>query len=230
MQVTATHPGTPALRAPRPAAAMAGGAGTVGLAALCWALSLRAMKGMDMGVATSLGPFPRFLATWVLMMAAMMLPGAVPAVGRRVRTQGGIRTVPLFLGSYLTVWAVAGVAAYLLYRPHGPTAAGLLAIAAGMYELTPVKREMRRRGRDCGSSGWRFGLRCAGSSLGLMVLLLAVGAMSVTWMSAAAGLILLQKAVPPTAAIDVPVALAIVGLGVLILIDPSAVPGLVPSM
>jgi hypothetical protein len=54
--------------------------------------------------------------------------------------------------------------------------------------------------------------------------------MSVTWMSLIAVLVLAQKLLPAKAAIDLPLALAIVGLGVLILIAPSSVPGLTPSM
>jgi hypothetical protein len=39
-----------------------------------------------------------------------------------------------------------------------------------------------------------------------------------------------QKLLPANAAIDVPVALAIVGLGILIVVAPSSVPGLMPAM
>jgi predicted metal-binding membrane protein len=38
------------------------------------------MYGMDMGVATRLGSFACFVALWVSMMAAMLLPDAAPAV------------------------------------------------------------------------------------------------------------------------------------------------------
>jgi predicted metal-binding membrane protein len=48
-------------------------------------------------------------------------------------------------------------------------------------------------------------------------MLVALGVMSVTWMAVVAALVLAQKLLPPRAAIDVPVALAIVGLGILIL-------------
>src|SRR5262249_14892534 len=98
------------------------------------------MHGMDMGTATRLGSFGFFIAMWVVMMAAMMLPGAAPAVLRRARVSGGVRTVPLFVGSYLAVWALVGVAVYALNRPHGSMAAGAVVAAAGAYELTPVKR------------------------------------------------------------------------------------------
>lgn len=203
---------------------------TLGLAAACWVVAVQQMNGMDMGVATRLGSFASFIALWVVMMAAMMLPGAAPAVWSRAHASGRMRAVPLFAGSYLAVWALAGVCVYALYRPHGSFAAGAAAIAAGAYELTPLKRHFRRRCRESGRGGFEFGLCCAGSSIGLMLMLVALGVMSVTWMAVTAVLALAQKLLPAKAAVDVPLALAIVGLGILIIIAPSAVPGLTPPM
>ena len=94
----------------------------------------------------------------------------------------GARAVPLFVGSYLAVWALVGVAVYALYRPHGSVAAGAVVIAAGVYELTPLKRHFRRRCRESVRSGFEFGLCCVGSSIGLMLMLVALSVMSVTWM------------------------------------------------
>ena len=205
-------------------------AGMLGLAAACWVVAVRRMSGMDMGAETELGSFAFFIAAWVPMMAAMMLPGAVPAVSKLVRADGRVLGVPVFAASYVAVWALIGLAVYLVYQPHGTSVAGTLAIAAGLYELTPLKRYCRRRCRSGVRSGIRFGIWCVGSSIGLMVLLLAVGAMSVTWMAAVAAVVVAQKLLPPRAMVDVPLALAIVGLGVLILVEPSAVPGLVQSM
>jgi predicted metal-binding membrane protein len=203
---------------------------TLGLAAAAWVVAAQQMNGMDMGVATELGSFAFFVALWVSMMAAMMLPGAVPAVLRDARANGRVRAVPLFVGSYLSVWTLVGVAVYALYRPHGSSAAGALAIAAGVYELTPLKQHCRRRCRESVRSGFEFGVHCVGSSIGLMLILLALGVMSVTWMSMIAVLVLAQKLMPPRGAIDVPLALAIVGLGILIVVAPSSVPELTPPM
>jgi len=202
---------------------------TLGLAAASWVVAVRQMNGMDMGVATQLGSFAFFVALWVAMMAAMMLPGAAPAVLRSAHARG-VRTVPLFVGSYLAVWTLVGVAVYALYRPHGSIAAGALVIAAGIYELTPLKRRFRRRCRESVGSGFEFGLCCVGSSIGLMLMLVALSVMSVTWMAVVAALVLAQKLLPAKAAIDLPLALAIVGLGLLIVIAPSSVPGLTPPM
>jgi predicted metal-binding membrane protein len=205
-------------------------AATLGLAAAAWILTARQTDGMDMGAATDLGSFAFFVAAWVPMMAAMMLPGAAPAVARRVRSDRQAHAVPLFVGSYLAVWAVAGLAVYALYRPHGSTVAGALIIAAGVYELTALKRDCRRRCRANVRSGFEFGLYCVGSSIGLMVVLLALGAMSVTWMAAVGVVALAQKLLPPTPAIDVPLASAIVALGMVAAIAPSSIPGLTPPM
>jgi predicted metal-binding membrane protein len=167
---------------------------------------------------------------WAAMMAAMMLPGATPAVLRRARGSRRVRAVPLFVGSYLAVWTLVGVAVYLAYRPHGTVTAGAIAIAAGVYELTPLKQRYRRRCRESVRSGFEFGIYCVGSSIGLMLVLVALSVMSVAWMLVIAVVVLAQKVLPAKAAIDLPVALAIVGLGILIVITPSAVPGLMPPM
>jgi predicted metal-binding membrane protein len=170
---------------------------------------------MDMGIATELGSFASFIGYWVLMMAAMMLPGAAPAAFRRVRVQ----SMPLFVGAYLAVWTLFGLAVYALYRPHGSFAAGAVVVAAGLYELTWFKRTCRRRCQEHLRSGFEFGLVCVGSSAGLMLMLLALGVMSITWMSLIAALVLAQKLLPEHRVVDVPVALAIVALGIAVTAD-----------
>jgi predicted metal-binding membrane protein len=203
---------------------------TLALAAACWVISIRQMTGMDMGTATRLGSFAFFIGLWVPMMAAMMLPGTAPAALRCARTSGRVRTVLVFVGAYLAIWAVIGVLVYAVYRPHGTGAAGALVIAAGLYEITPLKRRCRRRCLESSGSGIGFGLWCVGSSIGLMIVMLALGVMSITWMAVIAVLVLAQKIWPSRAVLDVPLALAIAGLGLLILIAPGSVPGLIPTM
>ena len=177
-----------------PATAVAAG-GTLVLAAAAWAIALDRMSGMDMGTATELGSPAAFAAVWVPMMAAMMLPGAVPAVVRRARAGG--TAVAAFTANYLAVWAVAGAAVYLLYRPHGHLAAAGVVVGAGLYELTPFKRRCREGCRQGLDSGLGYGLRCVGSSAGLMAILLALGPMSVLWMGVVTALVLVQKLLPP---------------------------------
>jgi predicted metal-binding membrane protein len=204
--------------------------GTLVLAASAWVVAVQQMQGMDMGVATALGSVQFFVAVWVSMMAAMMLPGALPALIRCARADGPVPGLPLFAVSYLAVWTLVGLVVYALYHPHGTAVAGTLTIAAGFYELTPLKRACRRRCRQYVRSGSRFGFYCIGSSLGLMLVLLAVGAMSVAWMCVVAVLVLAQKLLPPSAWIDVPLTLALLGLGIAIAAAPSSIPGLTPAM
>ncbi len=143
----------------RTAAALAA---TLGLAAAAWFVTVRQMHGMDMGVATRLGSFAFFVALWAAMMAAMMLPGLVPAVLSRGRRTGPVRAVVPFVASYLVVWTLVGALLYALYRPHGTTTAGLVVIAAGLYELTRLKQHCRRCCRARTRSGFEFGLYCVG--------------------------------------------------------------------
>ncbi|MDT4931981.1 MAG: hypothetical protein QOF92_4848 [Pseudonocardiales bacterium] len=214
----------------RAAATLAALTVTLGIAAASWVVALRQMSGMDMGVATQLGSFGFFVVLWVLMMAAMMLPGTVPAVLRRAHASGQVRAVPLFVGSYLAVWTLVGLAVFALYRPHGTVTAGVVVIAAGVYEITPLKQRCRQRCRDSIGSGVEFGLYCVGSSIGLMLILVGLSVMSIAWMAIIAVLVVAQKLLPGRAALDVPVALAILGLGVLIMVAPSTIPGLMPAM
>jgi len=209
---------------------------TLVLAAAAWVVAVEQMKGMDMGGATELGSFGSFVGFWVPMMAAMMLPSVAPAVLRRNRVQ----TSPLFVGSYLAVWILVGLAVYPAYRPHGSLIAGALTVGAGLYELTPLKHECRRaltvgaglyeltplkhecRRRCRGSvrSGFTFGLYCLGSSIGLMLMLLALGVMSIAWMSVIAVLVPAQRLLPERLWVDVPVALVIVSLGITVAVGP----------
>src|SRR5436190_23518712 len=207
-------------------------AATLGLAAAAWVVTVRQMHGMDMGVATGLGSFAFFVALWAVMMTAMMLPGLVPAVLRRTHSSGPVRAVVPFVASYLVVWTLVGALLYALYRPHGTITAGLVVIAAGLYELTRLKQHCRRccRARTRSGGGFEFGLYCVGSSIGLMVMLVALGVMSVTWMLVIAALVFAQKLLPAKATVDVPLALAIVALGILIVAAPGSVPGLMPPM
>jgi predicted metal-binding membrane protein len=210
---------------------------TVGLGAVAWVIALQQMNGMDTMRVSGPASFASFISLWVLMIAAMMLPGAAPAAFRHASASDSVRGLLLFVGSYLAVWGLMGTALYAvysLYRPHGSVAAGALVIAAGVYELTPLKQYFRRR---CSvdlvkglRSGVEFGLYCVGSNIGLMLMQEALGVMSFTWMSVLGALMLAQKVLPAKAVFDVPLALAIVGLGILIVVAPSSVPGFIPPM
>jgi predicted metal-binding membrane protein len=210
---------------------------TVGLGAVAWVIAFQPMTGMDTMRVIGPGSFASFISLWVLMLAAMMLPGTAPAVFRYASGSGAsVRGILLFVGSYLAVWTLVGVALYAVgpvYQPHGSVTAGAIAIAAGVYELTPLKQQFRQRcsAENSPRSGVELGLACVGSSIGLMLVQVALGGgMSVAWMSAVGLVMLAQKVLPGNAVLDVPLALAIVGLGLLIVLAPASVPGFMASL
>ena len=176
----------------------------------------RSMAGMPMSGMHSMpmSGMTMALPLFVVMMAAMMLPSAVPAIARQLRDDGGPLAAPLFAGSYLGVWALVGLAMWRFYEPPGAAASAALLIGAGLYELTPLKRECRRRCRQHVRSGARFGVLCFGSSVGLMLVLVAVDVMSIAVMAVIAAVVLAQKLFPPRPTLDLSLALAIVALGV----------------
>jgi predicted metal-binding membrane protein len=164
------------------------------------------------------------------MMAAMMLPGAVPALLRHVRDSDRRLAGPLFVAAYLGVWTLIGVVLHAVYQPHRTLTAGLVVLAAGVYELTPLKREFRRRCQEHMRSGFAYALCCTGSSLGLMLIPVALGVMNLAWTAVITLVVTAQKVLPARRTADVEQALLIVVLGGLIVLAPSSIPGLIPSM
>lgn len=147
----------------------------LGLAAAAWLLThLLGSPEMRVGLLTGADPMgdmvmpadqmsaAYFLTTWILMMAAMMLPSLVPfTIGAsrlmRAGRAGRSGTVLLTLG-YFAVWAATGGTAYVVWRGFEELAAGspttvsragaaVLAVAA-LYELTPLKRVCLRHCRS----------------------------------------------------------------------------------
>ena len=198
----------------------------LGAAAACWVGAVRQMAGMDMGVATELGSFSFFLAAWVSMMAAMMLRGALPAALRLARRGSRLLAVPRVRG--VVPRRVGGRRPGRLRRL--PTARlvdrGCHRARGRRPRADTAEARVPPRCRETVRSGAQFGLYCVGSSLGLMAVLVALGVMSVGWMAIVAAVVLAQKLLPPRPAVDVPLALAIVALGILVLAVPTAVPGL----
>jgi predicted metal-binding membrane protein len=119
------------------------------------------MSGMDGGPGTNPGPLGFFISTWVVMMAAMMLPTITPMVLEYRALQHEQRShsasanpakIGVFVAGYLVVWAAAGLLGYALLqagrsldgglfawdRAGRFTAAGVL-LAAALYQLTPSK-------------------------------------------------------------------------------------------
>jgi predicted metal-binding membrane protein len=140
----------------------------LGAALVTWIVTIERMRGMDMGPGTDLGSVGWYVGVWVTMMAAMMFPAAAPMVlifhrVSRERARRGQSFVPtwIFVLAYLAVWTLYGLAAYGLYRlvvhvggnffdwDHGGRwVAGAAVVAAGIYELTPLKSVCLRHCRS----------------------------------------------------------------------------------
>ncbi len=172
------------------------------------------------------------------------------------RARRGRSFVPtwVFAASYLAVWTIYGLAAYALYRGiraldlgflawdrDGPYVAGGLVALAGLYELTPLKTMCLRHCRSPMHfvlGGWREGVTgalrmgaehgayCVGCCWGLMLVLFALGVMSLFWMAVVATLIFAQKVLPYGDQLARGFAVAFVAFGIWIAAAPGSVPGL----
>lgn len=177
-------------------------AGVLAGALACWIVLLRGVNSMG-------GPVT-FVAVWVTMMAAMMLPAAVPMVAAYAGIGRERASTPAFVLGYLAVWTVFGLAAYWIgiQLPHWSWLAGAGLAGAGLYQLLPLKDACLRRCRaplgfvmqrwrggplGAFSMGLEHGAWCAGCCAGLMVSLFALGMMSLAWVAAVALLILAEK-------------------------------------
>jgi predicted metal-binding membrane protein len=210
------------------------------VAALAWASTIaqsRSMDHMTMGLG-SIGPF---VAGWVVMMAAMMLPSATPLVFEFARSAEGRRgwqAATALLGvTYLGLWLAFGVASYALYNavgmpwPNQGLIGGTALVIAGLYALTPVKRASEARCRElCALHGplpfnlmrsavvvgARYGLSCLGCSAGLMLAMVLIGMSSLVWMTVLAAVVLAYKLAPaPTPRWMLALSISMVALGVL---------------
>jgi predicted metal-binding membrane protein len=159
-----------------------------------------------------------------------------------------------FVCGYLVVWSAAGVAAYALFDlgrslpgdalawdRAGRFMAGGVVVAAAVYQLTPLKDACLTRCRGplmFVLEHWRHGrfgaLRmgvvhgawCVGCCWALMASLFALGVMSLGWMLLVAVLIAIEKLLPWKRAANLGAATVLLVLGMAIIIDPGAVPGL----
>jgi predicted metal-binding membrane protein len=178
------------------------------------------------------------------MTTAMMLPSVAPAARQVARRARRMPTL-LFTAGYLAVWTGYGLLAYGVFRlvtsfetgwlawdRNGPFAAGGVLVAAGLYELTPLKLVSLRRcrsaphGANALRSGLGHGLDCVGSSGALMAVLFVLGAMSLFWMAVVAVLIFVEKVLPRGPRLAPVLAAALLALGIWVAASPADVPGL----
>ncbi|HKY92852.1 MAG TPA: DUF2182 domain-containing protein [Nevskiaceae bacterium] len=199
---------------------------------------------------TPMSDAPTFIAAWVVMMVAMMLPSSAPMfLLYRVSTgdgpRGELRTLGFVVG-YLLVWA--GVGAIVLaaqrvleaavapeLRPLGVAA---VLLAAGLYQFTPLKATCLRacqtpadflvrhwRGGALGPIrlGVDHGLYCLGCCWALMAVLVAAGGMGLAWVALIALIVLVEKLATRTRWIGGVVGVAFVLGALLVALRPDLV-------
>lgn len=167
---------------------------------------------------------------WAVMMVAMMVPSAAPLVlmfARANRQKGGRRVVGsagILLLGYLLVWiGFSAVATLAQWRLHAAAVlspimastssilGGVLLVAAGVFQFTPLKRACLVRCRSPLNflmSDWRegqwgtfvmglkHGAYCVGCCWMLMTLLFVAGVMNLFWVAAIAVFVLVEKVAP----------------------------------
>jgi predicted metal-binding membrane protein len=167
----------------------------------------------------------------------------------------GLRTSALVAG-YLTAWTCYGFVAFALARlgqelaTRSPTVAPWVGagglVTAGVYQLTPLKDlclshcrspisfllhygSLKGRARDF-RVGFHHGAFCVGCCWGLMVVLVAVGVMSLGWMAAIAAVVLLEKTWRHGRALSAALGVALIVFAALVPTHPELLPGLYETM
>ncbi|GAC1439987.1 MAG: hypothetical protein NVSMB55_03080 [Mycobacteriales bacterium] len=213
------------------------------VAALAWIVTARAATMGAVGAGA-------FIAAWVVMMAAMMLPAVAPVAGlyamaarRRV-----VAAAPVFLGGYLAVWTLSAAPAYVVSRlVSGPLMdgrtwaarlVGTTLVAAAGYQLTPLKQSCLRACRSPMSffltrhrslsrpsaafaAGVEHGVYCLGCCWALMAVLVVLGGMQLGWALALAVLISAEKLLPRGEAVARATAAVCLSVGAALLVVPS---------
>ena len=223
-------------------------------------MSMSMGGGDEMGLDLTMGmAAPLFLAMWIAMMVAMMLPAAAPMIMLFDRVQRGKREVgtsyvptTYFVGAYLAIWTAFGGLAFLLaigvnrlaadsdlVMDHWARLGGVLLIAAGVYQLTPLKDVCLSKCRTPMSflmTSWRdgtvgaiqmgllHGAYCLGCCWLLFAILLPLGVMNVAAMVVIALLVFGEKCLPSGHRLVRAAALVLVVYGVVVTAIPSALP------
>ena len=200
---------------------------------------VRGMRNLDMGMEMSLpqmqswGAMDFFLmfVMWAVMMVAMMVPSTTPTTlmfvninRRRSERLDPIAPTGMFLLGYIVAWtwysALAtlgqwGLNSAAILSPtmmsSSPILGGILLLAAGIFQFTPLKYACLTRCRSplgfflnewregIGGAfimGLRNGNYCVVCCWALMSLMFVVGVMSLLWMAIIAAFVLVEKVAP----------------------------------
>jgi predicted metal-binding membrane protein len=180
---------------------------------------------MSLGALDWLGAAGAFIAMWLVMMVAMMLPSLVPALLRYRRVVRGVEEFPLsgltaLAGAgYFAVWSLFGLVVFplgalstaaVMQSPAlstlAPFVPGGVLLLAGGYQLTAWKVHQLNHCRQAPSltadagSAWRHGItlgvHCSLCCLGFMAVLLVNGVMDLGVMALVAAAITFERLVP----------------------------------
>ncbi len=203
---------------------------------------------MTMGTSFSIQSGLLYVALWGVMMVAMMFPAIAPMVGlcrtiARRRREQGLPFTPawVFASGYVVLWTLTGSVAYAadlaiqslprtfpLVQIYGNVIAGGTLVAAGLYQLTPLKDRclsqcrsplgfLLTSWRDGPFGAFRMGLHhgayCFGCCWSLMAVLFVVGTMNLVWMGLLAIIIVLEKLVPYGVTVGKVTGLSLIGFG-----------------
>jgi predicted metal-binding membrane protein len=192
-------------------------------------MSMTDMHGVMRGWTTAEVALRFFM--WAVMMTGMMLPTAIPmtliytAAARKARSESNpLPPTFVFVVSYVVVWVAFSLAATAAHwaldrasllspmmESNRAVLGGAILLAAGVYQLTPLKHACLEdcrapahfisrhwRGGSVGTArlGFRYGVYCLGCCWVLMALLFVGGVMNLVWVAAIALFVLLEKTAP----------------------------------
>lgn len=167
-----------------------------------------------------------FMAMWVVMMIAMMLPSLVPVLWCYRQAIGGTRInwlTALVGASYFLVWALFGMAVFPLgaslatiemrtpaLARAAPTAAGVVVLIGGMLQFIAWKshhlacwrvehdrcRTLPADTRTAWRHGLRLGVQCSYCCANLTAILLVIGVMDLRAMAVVTAAITAERLAP----------------------------------
>ena len=204
--------------------------------------------GMPMPMTWTSTEFAYMFVMWAVMMVAMMLPSATPAIllFDRVREQRATSGRPYaptaaFVAGYLLVWTAfsvfATLANWLLHTGGAlssmsgkvaPAVGGMVLIAAGLFQWTPLKhaclihcrspvgfltQHWREGNNGALLMGLHHGAYCLGCCWLLMALLFVLGVMNLAWVAVLTVVVLIEKLLPGGELVSRGLGVVMVGLG-----------------
>jgi predicted metal-binding membrane protein len=172
----------------------------------------------------------------------------------RTDRAGATAGTPLVVAGYLAIWTAWGLLAFgairlghslfgdfLPWNGAGRWVAAAVVLGAAAYQLTPLKDACLTRCRSPLAfvmDNWRPGVSgafrlgavhgawCVGCCWAMMAALFALGLMSIGWMALIAALIAMEKLWPSPLVANWSVTAVLLVVGVLLLTDPAALPGM----